>query len=565
MIAQVNHLLLLSGSKMKKTTATIFFLLFIGLLSWQNRINIAVWAIPKILNITTPVLSEGSSNWQEGPSLKDKISDTRPNIILILADDLGFNDVSLYNGGAGSGSLMTPNIDQIAKDGVMFENGYAANAMCAPSRASIMTGRYSTRFGFEFTPLFPGAVQLMKWISDIQDDELKIEIEEKLYEDAKDIFSAGIPTEEITIAEALKDAGYYTAHIGKWHLGRVDGSHPNDQGFDDSLFMEGGLYLPENDKRVVNAKTDHPVDNMVWAKGQFSASFNKSPNFAPGGYLTDYYTDEAIQVIEKNKHRPFFLYLAHWAVHNPLQALKSDVAAISHHTTGHNLQVYSGMITALDRSVGRIVDALEKNGLTDNTLIIITSDNGGASYIELADINDPYRGWKLTHFEGGTHIPFMAKWPDQIEAGTQFIPAVHHNDIFQTIAAAGNANVPTDRILDGVDFLPFVNGSKDGILHETLFWRQGHQQTVLHQGWKLIRTSKAEQKWLFNLEEDPTEQNNLISDYPDKVKLLEQLLDKHNLEQVEPLWPSVANAPILIDIHTGQEYEKGDEYIYWPN
>ena len=550
---------------MKKTTAIIFFLLFIGILGWQNRINITVWAIPKILNIVRPVLSEGSSSWKEGPVVPNKTPDNRPNIILILADDLGFNDVSLYNGGAGSGSLLTPNIDQIAKDGVMFKNGYAANAMCAPSRASIMTGRYSTRFGFEFTPLFPGAVQLMKWIDDIQDNELKIEIEEKLYKDVKDIFSAGIPTEEITIAEVLKDVGYYTAHIGKWHLGRVDGSHPNDQGFDDSLFMEGGLYLPENDKRVVNAKTDHAVDNMIWARSQFSASFNKSPNFAPGGYLTDYYTDEAIQVIEKNKYRPFFLYLAHWAVHNPLQALKSDVTAISHHTTGHNLQVYSGMITALDRSVGRIVDALEKNGLTDNTLIIITSDNGGASYIELADINNPYRGWKLTHFEGGTHIPFMAKWPDQIEAGTKFIPVVHHNDIFQTIAAAGNANVPTDRILDGVDFLPFVNGSKDGILHETLFWRQGHQQTVLHQGWKLIRTSKAEQKWLFHLEEDPTEQNNLISDYPDKVKLLEQLLDKHNLEQVEPLWPSVVNAPILIDKHTGQEYEKDDEYIYWPN
>ena len=565
MIVRVSHPPLLSGSKMKKTTAIIFFLLFIGILGWQNRINITVWAIPKILNIVRPVLSEGSSSWKEGPVVPNKTPDNRPNIILILADDLGFNDVSLYNGGAGSGSLLTPNIDQIAKDGVMFKNGYAANAMCAPSRASIMTGRYSTRFGFEFTPLFPGAVQLMKWIDDIQDNELKIEIEEKLYEDVKDIFSAGIPTEEITIAEVLKDVGYYTAHIGKWHLGRVDGSHPNDQGFDDSLFMEGGLYLPENDKRVVNAKTDHAVDNMIWARSQFSASFNKSPNFAPGGYLTDYYTDEAIQVIEKNKYRPFFLYLAHWAVHNPLQALKSDVTAISHHTTGHNLQVYSGMITALDRSVGRIVDALEKNGLTDNTLIIITSDNGGASYIELADINNPYRGWKLTHFEGGTHIPFMAKWPDQIEAGTQFIPVIHHNDIFQTIAAAGNANVPTDRILDGVDFLPFVNGSKDGILHETLFWRQGHQQTVLHQGWKLIRTSKAEQKWLFHLEEDPTEQNNLISDYPDKVKLLEQLLDKHNLEQVEPLWPSVVNAPILIDKHTGQEYEKDDEYIYWPN
>ena len=565
MIVRVSHPPLLSGSKMKKSIATIFFLLFIGILGWQNRINITVWAIPKILNIVRPVLSEGSSSWKEGPIVPNKTPDTRPNIVLILADDLGFNDVSLYNGGAGSGSLLTPNIDQIAKDGVMFKNGYAANAMCAPSRASIMTGRYSTRFGFEFTPLFPGAVQLMKWIDDIQDNELKIEIEEKLYQDAKDIFSAGIPTEEITIAEVLKDAGYYTAHIGKWHLGRVDGSHPNDQGFDDSLFMEGGLYLPENDKSVVNAKTDHAVDNMIWARSQFSASFNKSPNFAPAGYLTDYYTDEAIQVIEKNKHRPFFLYLAHWAVHNPLQALRSDVESISHHTMGHNLQVYSGMITALDRSIGRIVDALEENGLTDNTLIIITSDNGGASYIELADINKPYRGWKLTHFEGGTHIPFMAKWPNQIQAGTKFIPAVHHNDIFQTIAAAGNANVPTDRILDGVDFLPFVNGSKDGILHKTLFWRQGHQQTVLHEGWKLIRTSRANQKWLFHLEKDPTEKNNIVADYPEKVQLLEKLLDEHNLQQVEPLWPSVVNAPILIDKHTGQEYEDDDEYIYWPN
>ena len=214
MTVQESHLLQLNGNSMRKAIIAILFLFFIGLFGWQNRINITVWALPKILNIVSPVLSEGSSNWQQGPSFENKILDTRPNIILILADDLGFNDVSLYNGGAGSGSLITPNIDQIARDGVMFKNGYAANAKCAPSRASIMTGRYSTRFGFEFTPLFPGAVQLMKWISDIQDDELKIEIEEKLYEDAKDIFSAGIPTEEITIAEVLKDAGYYTAHIG---------------------------------------------------------------------------------------------------------------------------------------------------------------------------------------------------------------------------------------------------------------------------------------------------------------------------------------------------------------
>ena len=253
--------------------------------------------------------------------------------------------------------------------------------MCAQSRASIMTGRYSTRFGFEFTPLFPGANKLMEWIINIEDPELKVEFQKDAYAELENVFSAGVPSSEITIAEVLKNSGYYTAHVGKWHLGRVDGSHPNDQGFDDSLLMEGGLYLPENDESVVNAKFDNPVDNMVWARSQFSVSFNKGPTFKPGGYLTDYYTDEAIKVIEKNKKRPFFLYLAHWAVHNPLQALKEDVDAVSHHSKPHNLQVYSAMIRALDRSIGRILDSLEQNGLSENTLIILTSDNGGASYI----------------------------------------------------------------------------------------------------------------------------------------------------------------------------------------
>ena len=174
---------------------------------------------------------------------------------------------------------------------------------------------------------------------------------------------------------------------------------------------------------------------------------NKHPNYI-------------IKVIEKNKERPFFLYLAHWAVHNPLQALKEDVDAVSHHAKPHNLKVYSAMIRALDRSVGRILDSLEENGLTENTLIILTSDNGGASYIELSDINKPYRGWKLTHFEGGMHIPFMAKWPREIDAGTSLKQVVHHNDIFQTIAAAGKADIPEDRKYDGFDFLPFVKGEK---------------------------------------------------------------------------------------------------------
>ena len=146
MIVLESLLQLLSGSDMKKKVL-IFLSISLAIILWQNRLNIVLWTLPKILNITRPISSEGSSNWQKGPLEKDN-EDQRPNIILILADDLGFNDISLYNGGAGDGSLMTPNIDRIALEGVTFENGYAANAMCAQSRASIMTGRYSTRFGF---------------------------------------------------------------------------------------------------------------------------------------------------------------------------------------------------------------------------------------------------------------------------------------------------------------------------------------------------------------------------------------------------------------------------------
>ena len=555
---------------MKRLLVPMTLFVILSSVMWSNRVNIVVWALPKILNITNPILSVGSSDWQEGPKERDK-NDSRPNIIIILADDLGFNDISLYNGGASDGSLMTPNIDSIAKDGVLFQNGYAANAMCAQSRASIMTGRYSTRFGFEFTPIFPIALTVFQWMDDIQDPELKLEINKELIPMGKDLFDAGMPTEEITIAEILQDAGYYTAHIGKWHLGdsrgKLDIYHPNDQGFDDSLILASGLYLPENHPDVVNAKFNHGVDKMVWASSQFSASFNKSPEFTPGSYLTDYYTDEAIKVIEKNQNRPFFLYLGHWAVHNPLQALKSDFDLFSDHRMNHNLQVYSGMIEALDRSVGRIIDSLEEYNLTDNTLIILTSDNGGAGYIELSDINKPYRGWKLTHFEGGIHIPFMAKWPNKITPGTKFNFPIHHTDIFSTIAAAGNATLPNDRKIDGVDLLPFITGIDTSMPHETLFWKQGHNQTVLHNGWKLIRTSAPDKKWLFNLNEDPTERINLASSDLEKLSLLEGLLNEHELEQAPSLWPSVLNAPILIDKpgNTGENYKKDDEYIYWPN
>jgi uncharacterized sulfatase len=553
---------------MKKLILIGLFISLILVIAWQNRVNLLMAGLPVLLDITDPISKENPVNWSSGPNESNsEPSERPPNIILILADDMGFNDLSLYNGGAGDGSLMTPNIDALGLEGVVFDNGYAANAVCAPSRASIMTGRYSTRFGFEFTPFPKIGTTIFQWMLDTAKEEPKLKtfIDTELASVMKDMLDKGMPSEQITIAEVLKNSGYYTAHIGKWHLGQKEGSHPLDQGFEDSLTMMGTLYLPEDHPQVVNSRNyNAPIDNMVWATGRFSASYNKSKQFEPDEYLTDYYTKNAVEVIEKNKNRPFFLYLGHWAIHNPLQSLKSDYDL--HSDSGnHGLSVYSGMIEALDRSVGKIVKSLEDNGLTENTLIIFTSDNGGAGYIELPDINKPYRGWKLTHFEGGMHVPFMAKWPSEISKGTRYDKPIHHTDIFHTIAAAVGAKVPDDRKLDGVDLMPFVKGVNKSVPHETLFWREGHHQTVLHEGWKLIKSGRINKRWLFNLKEDPLEKINLVKENQSKVSELEVLLAKHNAEQAETLWPSVMESPQLIDKHGGQEYEEGDEYIYWPN
>ena len=557
---------------MKKLLAFVLIIAVAAYSGWHNRIDLLVWAAPKLGKLLRPVGPNVPTQWQQGPSSADSSpNERRPNIILILTDDMGFNDISLYNGGAADGSVMTPHIDAIAQHGVEFTNGYAANAICAPSRATLLTGRYSTRFGFEYTPIFKLGPKLFAWMQELEPGPLPLLIDQATAATLPPLEDLGMPTEEITIAEVLKDQGYYTAHIGKWHVGSINGMRPEQQGFDDSLYMKGTLYLPEDSPDVVNAKiAGDGIDRMVWATGTYAAQFNGGEPFQPVGYLTDYYTDEAIKVIEANRNRPFFIYLAHWGVHNPLQASREDYEAFPH-IQDHALRVYAGMIRALDRSVARIEEALEKYGLSDNTLVIFTSDNGGAGYIGLPDINKPYRGWKLSHFEGGTHVPYMAKWPNIIEAGTRYEKPIHHIDLFHTIAAAAGAPLPSDRKLDGVDLMPYILGDKTAAPHQTLFWRQGYQQSVLHQGWKLIRSDQpdkpgaAQKKFLFNIDEDPTEQTNLVLQRPDKLAELEGLLAVHNAEQVDPLWPSVIQAPQLIDKTSNAAYKEGDVYLYWPN
>lgn len=534
---------------------------------WRHRIDVLVWGIPVLQDLLHPIAPNRPISWPQGPAAAEAPPDRRPpNVILILTDDMGFNDVSLYNGGAADGSLQTPHIDALATQGVRFDNGYAANAVCAPSRATLLTGRYSTRFGFEFTPFFKTGATIFQWMNDIDAPALPTYVDHEAVKALAPMQELGMPASEITIAELLKTAGYYTAHIGKWHLGAVNGMHPLDQGFDDSLYMSGMLYLPEDHPDAVNARREQQgVERMVWANARYSASWNRSDEFQPDGYLTDYYTDEAVKVIDANRNRPFFLYLAHWGIHNPLQATRADYDRFAH-IEDHHLRVYAAMIHAVDRSVEKLTAALERNGLTDNTLVLFTSDNGGAGYIGLPDVNKPFRGWKLTHFEGGTHVPFMARWPTRIAPGTVIEAPVHHVDVFHTIAAAAGVAPPADRKLDGVDLTPYATGAMKGRPHDTLFWREGHHQSVRHQDWKLIRADRPEHgRWLFNLADDPTEQHNLAAREPHKVAELEALLAAHNAEQAEPLWPSIVNAPQLIDRHGEQPYRAGDEYIYWPN
>ncbi len=503
--------------------------------------------------------------WDSGPDPAGRPEAERPpNIVVILADDLGWNDLTWLGGGVAGGTVPTPYIDSIAQEGVHFANGYAANGTCAPSRAALMTGRYGTRFGFEFTPTPTGFSTMVPLLGNARQGVLRRTIVRDVgpsipYDDM------GVPASEITLAELLKPAGYHSVHIGKWHLGLSGGMAPHDQGFNESLLMASGFYLPEDHPDVVNSKQEFDgIDRFLWRAMNYAASFNGGEPFEPGGYLTDYYTDQAVEVIEANKDRPFFLYLAHWAVHTPLQALKDDYHALSH-IEEHRLRVYAAMVRSLDRSVGRVLGALRDNGLEENTLVFFTSDNGAPAYIGLPRVNEPFRGWKISFFEGGIHVPFFLKWPARLTGGQTFEAPVHGFDIFATAAAAAGVDVPRDRTIDGVDLVPYVAGVAEGVPHEHLFWRTGGYQVVIADGYKLQTSEPPGKTWLFHLAEDPTEQHDLADAQPERVAALRKLLDEHNAAQAEPLWPSTITTPINIDKTLLDPDAPDDEFIYWFN
>lgn len=548
----------------------IVIVLGIGVLAWFNRSTL----------LTHLVLNRAKANrmevaphqpviWQTGPSAAETpISERPPNIVFILLDDFGYNDLSTFGGGVADGRVTTPNIDRLAASGAIYSQAYAGTGTCAPSRAMLMTGRYPTRTGFEYTPTPDGMSNVIATIANGMDrgDLPNIQTNSDIGEGALAFEDQGLPGSEITIAELLQDQDYHTVHIGKWHLGRRSDHLPNAQGFDESLFMQSGLFLPEDDSDVVNAKLDFdPIDKFLWAAMSYAASFNGGDAFEPGGYLTDWWTDESLNVIEANKHRPFFLYLAHWAPHTPLQATKADYDAVGD-IQPHRLRVYAAMIHALDRSVGRVMDKLEAEGLADNTIIVLSSDNGGAGYLGLPEVNAPYRGWKITLFEGGIRVPMFIKWPARIAPGTVVDTPVAHIDLLPTLAAAAGADLPSDRIIDGQNILPEATG--EGVIQrpdDAIFWQSGFYQVVRAGDWKLQVDGQQNKSWLFDLGADPTEQNNLVESRPEKTAELQALLEAHQASSVGPLYPHRIESPILIDKTVNQTATPEDEYIIWPN
>ncbi len=382
-------------------------------------------------------------------------SKQKPNIIIIMADDLGQSDISLY----GNKLISTPNIDAIGHNGVTFKEAYITSPVCSPSRAGLLTGRYQQRFGHELQMSERYTHNIIEYFifKILPTFRPVTAIWNRFYPTDEDRMRQGLPPSEITLAEVLKVNGYATGIIGKWHLGAQEFALPCNRGFDYQYgFNEAfTLYMDTKATGIVNGKVKGQyMDIHQWSTaegrtGNCAITRNCCETTIDTDYLTDRLTTEAIKFIDDNKQQPFFLYLPYNAPHAPLQAPENYYAQFLD-VDDHIKRTYLAMIKNLDDQIGRLMKSLDSLGLTENTMIFFLSDNGGASYNGSTD-NYPYRGGKLTNFEGGIRVPMMLQWKGQLKKETVFNHPVNSLDIFATVAAAVGAKLPADRIYDGVD------------------------------------------------------------------------------------------------------------------
>lgn len=446
-----------------------------------------------------------------------------PNVILIIADDLGYGELGCY----GGTEIPTPNIDQLANSGLRFTDGYVTASYCAASRAALLTGRYQTRFGFEFNPI--GAVNCEPGV--------------------------GLPIDQKTIADNLRDAGYATGLVGKWHLGGTAPFHPQRRGFDEffGFLHEGHFFVPPPyagtttwlRRKVLpyggrgrwvapNAKifwsTDmghneppYDTDNPILRSSQ---PITEQEN------LTDGFTREACDFILRHQAQPFFLCLAYNAVHSPLQADDKYFERFSH-IEDVQRRIFAAMLSHLDDGIGKVVGTLTAAGLRDNSLIIFLSDNGGPTK-ELTSSNSPLRGGKGSVYEGGVRVPMIVNWPQEISPNVVETPVIS-TDIAATLADLLNVAQEGRGVdEDGQSWLPIFKGKPTSEQRE-FFWRMGNRNAIRVGDWKAVRQQST--VWeLYDLASDIGESNNLAGEKPGKLSELTDRWEAWNQLQVEPLW-----------------------------
>jgi len=436
------------------------------------------------------------------PAQQSTQSARKPNIVFILGDDLGYCDVGMY----GCRDIPTPNIDSIAAAGVKFTNGYVTAPVCSPSRAALMTGRYQHRFGFVFN-----AGPLQRALADSE---------------------MGLPTSEITLAQMMKQAGYATGMVGKWHLGMHDKFHPIKRGFDEYFgFLFGAnMYIDPGQPGV---KSSDPEGVGVRIRSERNPIVRGQVPVEENEYLTDAFGREAAAFIERRRNQPFFLYAAFNAPHTPLQATQKYFDRFPQ-IKDERRRIYAAMVSALDDAVGVILKKLSDTGLEQDTLVVFMSDNGCATYTG-ACTNDPLRLGKLTHFEGGFRVPFALRLPGRIRAGMVFEQPISSLDLFPTAVAVAGGKLSSDREYDGVDLLPYLTGTRKTAPHEVLCWRNGENAGVRKGNWKLFKG--GEQYWLYDLSKDIGERQNVADKNPAIVAQLKKELADWEARMKKPMWP----------------------------
>ena len=418
-----------------------------------------------ILLLILPLIScsqTSTKQLSDNKVLLAKSTENKQNIILIVADDLGFGDLSIN----GSTQIKTPHIDLLAKTGVNFSEGYVSSPVCSPSRAGFLTGKNQVSFGYDNNV---GGSQ-----------------------PGFDPQYLGLPLSEKTIADRLKEQGYVTGLIGKWHLGDEPHFHPQKRGFDEFWGYTGGghNYFPsEPDGKRYNI----PIQSNY-----------KTP--APITYLTDDKGNECVNFIKRHQNEPFFLFASFNAPHTPMQALEDDLK-LYQHISDKKRRTYAAMVHRLDINIGKIVTALEATNTREKTLIVFISDNGGPVDSN-GSLNVPYRGQKGILLEGGIHVPFIMNWWGQLPKGITYQHPVTTLDFAPTFLAVANKNHTDTTAFDGVNLLPYLLNEKEGQPHADLKWRFTISAAIRAGDWKLVRLPDR-LPMLYHLPSDVTEQNNL--------------------------------------------------------